>query len=400
MIIVSFAFYLSIFSTISTIGTLIQGVVVTLFGLEAARCCLLRKFKYINSQIPASIFTLAFVIPLVSTFSTLIRGNIDAATYGLVLASTMLFLLIILRSHGVKNITKSYVLAMIFGVVTILYSEYNSLIISLIGVNSNMGLIRFSPFNSHPNLIGHIFGMLVTVSSGLLISKVNLRTWEKYVLWVSVVSSIVFIFAASSRGGLMASLGAIILVSILEFRRHHGSFGRKFLAILITSGVVLTVVIFNNDDIYTYFNNMLQLDHPDRGLGSGLTGRTDGWPMVIKIVFSEFSSIFFGFGFRTWSFKGTGIAIDNSYITLLYEVGLISAVAIFSILIYAFMRSILIFNDFERVMSAMVILFIIAESMVIRQMIAIGNPASLFFLCILLNALDCRKNYVRYIKSN
>ena len=79
---------------------------------------------------------------------------------------------------------------------------------------------------------------------------------------------------------------------------------------------------------YEAFDQMLALSTPDRGLGSGMTGRIDVWQEVLRVV-SDGSWVF-GHGVRssdTLSWLSNQM-VDNSYMVILYDMGIVPLILI------------------------------------------------------------------------
>lgn len=386
MLLMTIAFYIALFSTINTYGIYIQLFVLGVFVVEAMRCLVYGSLKSRSANMPVTIFVLTCVLPLFAAIVALVRQNYESAAFGMVSIVALLAVYHCLQYHGMSKVIKAFFLALAFGLGTVILLEYDSLIVALALTNAEIGVARFAPFESHPNLIGHIFGALTCVSICLFhaVDKYS----KKLIYTVCFVCSITLVLAASSRGGLFALAGAIVLAMLFEGTHINNSMRSKY-KFFIPLFIIIALLMLN-ESMRAYFIELLQLDNNERGVNSGLTGRVDAWPKVIDIVTQEISSLLFGFGYRSWDNLVRGFEIDNSYVNLFYETGIISTLATVIIILYSLYKTKEIICSLERQLCRMLIFFVLLEGVVIRYMIAIGNPASLFFLFVLFYSLTPR----------
>lgn len=137
--------------------------------------------------------------------------------------------------------------------------------------------------------------------------------------------------------------------------------------------------------INSLFDQKLELSTSERGLNSGLTGRTDIWAEVLN--HTDLRVSLFGNGFRT----GSNIvdSVDNGYLTVLYENGvfwlLFLCASYFSLLI-KFIRSYFLY-DREKSLLCLTYIYIItvflSNNFVARFLLSIGNPFSAFMIVLL-----------------
>lgn len=163
------------------------------------------------------------------------------------------------------------------------------------------------------------------------------------------------------------------------------------LSVLLAGAVML---IWKSD----YILEMLDINSTSRGISSGGTGRFKNWADFITIIQDQPLVIFFGHGFRSWPAK-MGFDSDNSYITLIYEIGLPLTMIITFLLVRGLISAIRKFDS--KTMSPEIIAvlsFSLIESIFARYLVSIGNPASFIFLvaflAVQLPRLDARRAVV------
>jgi hypothetical protein len=104
----------------------------------------------------------------------------------------------------------------------------------------------------------------------------------------------------------------------------------------------------------------------------------------------------FGGGFRSSNSELIGFSTESSYISILLDSGAFFGVAIILVFWYAPIKALRLTSPENRYSSPLILLaafmtFIIVESIFNRYLLAIGNPASLMSLLILLS-LAMRQN--------
>ena len=377
------AFYISAFSTLENYQAKMQAIVVLLFCLEALRCLVVNSGIQRLFCIPWYVFGFCVVVPALAGVAALFSGNGDSAAYAVVYAVQAVAVYICIFNHGFEKVSWAFFISMSAAVLTVYFFEFDALLLALsIDIIGGSAMARFSPFDGHPNLIGHVYGAYSAVCIGLLYTKI--RVPFLILAIVMLVLATVLVFASSSRGGLVALLGA---AGVLYFGRTIVGAGlssrfytfAKFVTVLLAASVLLVVCGWME-----YFVEILQLEHSARGLDSGLTGRVGGWPVALSIWMSEPMAVFFGFGFRAWNPEVRGFDIDNSYVTMLFELGVFSALYVLVGIIYALRYMISQGESLARSVGISLSVFFILEGVVNRQMIAIGNPASIFYIFLLL----------------
>lgn len=384
MIAIVLSFVVLLFGAHSEYGTLAQLAAVMLI-IGATISVLVTKRHLAFKFEPALIFWILVVaMPVQSAMVGLFRGTFYQVSYALIFMLMAFSCRVLVVWYGAKVIIYSYLIAAAIMASLCLAFELSDLDNALAVTMTDRGLFRFSPFENHPNLTGHIFGLAAVISFGSLL--VPHRKVIKFSIAAVGLISLLFVLASSSRGGLFAaiiSLGLILTIWAKDnfFERNN----RWPLIVMLFIFISFSVGLLLQSDIWFYLTELLQLDSTTRGLDSGLTGRTAAWPAVFNKVLEDAGAVFWGFGFRSWDTWAEGdLAIDNSYVELIHDFGYPIAVLFF----IQFLMSIRCFAAPRRIYSVAYIIvgaafFALAESIVTRYMVGIGNPASLFIMFLL-----------------
>lgn len=184
------------------------------------------------------------------------------------------------------------------------------------GADTHFGRLLF--FGLHPNLGGEV--LIVCFIIMVLVKNMWLR--------MSFVSAILIaLFLLQSRSALVA---AIMILFAAEYYLHRSIhipraswlFWAAFLLFISILGILLLLVTDLGQELFRFFwEDVLLLNDPNRGLGTGLVGRSDSFETFVRI-FSE--SPFLGVGLDQVSWTGTTIdkdRIHNGILVLPAEFG-------------------------------------------------------------------------------
>jgi len=253
-------------------------------------------------------------------------------------------------------------------------------------VQSATTLKRLDAFNFHPGglalqLAAYLCVMVWKFSTGGWFSKALCSTLG--------FVSIVIIFIASSRGTIVGLLGgcafliSIVFIKALKQDRKRTLRLSGLLLALLTALCLLVNHLQWTQDAYEAVDQILSLSTPDRGLNSGMTGRVDVWHEVLRIVGD--GSWVIGHGVRSsdavlWPFSRS---IDNSYLVILYDMGIVPLILItwrfVSLLRRATQSCLRAAHDDEKLWLAcgMFLVLLLVSSIIDRSLFAVGNPFSL-----------------------
>lgn len=245
-------------------------------------------------------------------------------------------------------------------------------------------LERFSPFSFHPNLLAFLLAGYFCVT----VWKFITGTWRMKTLAVLFGSlCLVITFFASSRGsivGILAGCGLATCMFVARSKRERRTRLLKLglVAVALILGIIISIRNLQwSKDAYEYTDQVLQLSQEYRGLDTGLTGRWSRWKVIMR-VFTD-GTFFVGRGIRSTDSE----PIDNSYLVILYEIGLIPLVLItwrFLSILGEYFRSYFRSTsreerDFYLACCLLLTVFLV-NNIVDRYLFSVGNPYSLLAL--------------------
>lgn len=252
-------------------------------------------------------------------------------------------------------------------------------------------LARFSAFSFHPNLLGFVLaGYFCAMVWKFMTSK-----WHTKILAGLVgFSCLVIIFFASSRGAIAGIVAGSLLIAGMAIAGFRKELRKKALQLALLAAAASLILFFFIQNLewaqnaYAFVDRVLELSNKFRGIDTGLSGRFDQWSAAARVLSD--GTWLVGHGFRS---SDTLFAvdqwIDNSYLVILYETGLLSAILIswrFFDVSRRFMRGYFhAASEDQRYLylaCSMLMVVFLVNNIVARYLFAIGNPFSLlaFFL--------------------
>ncbi len=261
-------------------------------------------------------------------------GDRYSLLYGFTLIGIIFAARLILQQIGLPEVLHSFFRAGV-GI---------TLFLAVAGRKSIAGYSAGSRFNgngvAHPNLVAFVLAGFLPV---LIWRTLEYRVPRQRRLMMGVCAlNFLLIFISGSRGSLFAVLFAA-LVLILRFaaagRIQRILRVRHLHVILALILIPLLAAYFAQhgrlERLGDFFNTALNLTSSQRGIGSGLSGRTQFWALTLHIL-REQDRWLFGFGYRMGDrLVGT---IDDGYLQLLFESGLISGGIILSVMLATVFR--------------------------------------------------------------
>jgi O-antigen ligase len=307
-----------------------------------------------------------------------------SVAYGLLFAVVFLCARLIVQEIGVPNVMRAYSQAGIVTVCVILLSGRHTLFAGASG--------RFNGgTRAHPNLVGFILaGYFPLIVWRAMEEKVR---WKKRVLIGLSIATFGLIFMTGSRGSLTAVLAA---AGVLVIRGMSSGWLQKLrirhLHIIIVLFVIPLVVFFMLQHnrigrVGDYVSDFLALTSSQRGLKSGLSGRTSIWDIAFRLLRNH-NRWLFGFGYRAGDrMVGT---IDNGYVQLLFESGLIAGLMIFGSMLRVFYllwhasrpRENNAWTRYYMVLWCLMIVYFL-NNISARYLFSFGSPFSLCVLCLM-----------------
>lgn len=377
-------FFLSValaWGTVESFGAVVQYFSAILLFISVFVWALHNKITIDFSYFDPLSLVLCFAVPLLSTIVVLLNGNLISVAYSAALMCICICIVYCLKRYDLFQFSRIYLSAVTCLIFCVFLFEFDNLTMALSAVETEHGLFRFTPFDNHPNLTGHFFGVGLVLSSGFLMQKNN-RNATLWYLFCAVFSGM-FVLAASSRGALVSCLVAIglqVWVRLYTTDKKYAVNGinRVLYIFVIVASVVAVVGIF-----FDYIYRMLDMGSDHRGLGSGGTGRLDNWSDFFDLMIDNFEVAVFGHGLRTWSVDLIGFDSDNSYINMFYESGFLMTILV----VYLMVRKAMVYKNIAHINFNYAVVyglfaFYIIESVFARYLITIGNPASFLAMAV------------------
>jgi hypothetical protein len=257
--------------------------------------------------------------------------------------------------------------------------------LSLTDLIYSMGtLSRFSAFSFHPNLLAFL------LAGYFCVMVWKFRTSDrglKILAGLAGLICLVIIFFASSRGSLVGLIvGCGFMAGMTAFlarrQRRIGHLRLGYLTAALLIGIALFIQYFELVRVsYAYVAQVLDFSSDYRGIRTGLTGRVDNWKATLS-VFDD-GTWLVGRGIRSSDSMGWRM-IDNSYLVILYEMGLLPVLLItwryLSISRGFFRGYFLAVSETQRhfylACGQLMVVFLV-NNIVARYLFAVGNPYSL-----------------------
>lgn len=358
-----------------------------------------KKSKSIISILGAKrLFFLIFIVSIIPTIIAVVQQNWYSVGY----AAGMILVLIsaqkILVVASIRDVLKSFAASALICVPLFVIININIIINSLAHGQ------RLDPTQAHPNLIGFTFAGYI-IACAWMATRIDLnKTWKLAYIIVVIVAG-VSIFAASSRAsmlGLTVGLGTVAYLRYSKrilLERIPRIVGLAFVCILCAS-ILLVINHALYSHVEQYVIKVLALNSQFRGFGSGFSGRLSNWWIALNHIVSGISW-FTGHGYRT-SFNNLGLLIDNGYLVVWYELGLMGLLFMIFQIIWLIRTLVKLsakpgLSDSSKKLNFAIIAIVLTfaiNNIFDRYLFGIGNPFSLFGLfLILLSKNDLMKLY-------
>lgn len=393
-LIVGLSLYITIWSHLPGTELIVQLTSASLM-VFAAFLSILQRVKIKRLSI-LEICLLPIVI--ISAITSLATDNSYSFQFSIIFLLYCFALSLITRTINLKELLDVFVYTILAIVLTVLVTQHQELINTMLSAMSGYdGLQRFRPLNMHPNLTGMVYGgaAICLAFKGLYCNKLKQR-----VLFLSTACiCLLFILAASAR----AALIALIIVFIIFLYTFIKSLDKKKFTYLATGlGCLSLVSLAYFDTTFNFLSEILEFDSNTRGIDSGATGRTELWALGANTILEDTSRLLFGYGLRSSEAPRIGFSLESSYLTLLFEIGIFSTV-LFLFLVYTAIRLAIKYSKTEGENGigayysiAMLLIFLLLQSVFNRYLIAIGNFYSLFFLILLFGIFTKKRVIFRF----
>jgi O-antigen ligase len=271
-------------------------------------------------------------------FAAIVFGEVVSYTshdrysqlYGIAFIGLFFCARLVVQEIGIPAVVRAYSQAAIVTVCLLLISGRQTM---FAGESS-----RFTGgTRAHPNLLGFVMaGYFPVIAWRAMEEKAG---WRKKVFVVLSIASFGILFLTGSRGSLAAVLfagGALIARGVARGWLRKVRLRHLHVIIIVILIPLAVMFLFHHNRLERfgdYLNDFLSLSTSQRGLKSGLSGRTSIWQLAFHVL-SAHDRWLFGFGYRTGDrMVGT---IDNGYVQLLFESGLIAGGMIFGSMLRVF----------------------------------------------------------------
>jgi O-antigen ligase len=312
--------------------------------------------------------------------------------YGLAFLGVFLSARLIIQEIGIANVIRAYSQTAILVCCIILLSGRSSLF-------AGQGVRFTGGTRAHPNLVGFILAGFFPMVVWRAMEEKRPR-WKRAYLLLSV-ATFGLIFLTGSRGSLSA---VIIAAGALALRGFARGWFRKIrvthllvIVVLALLPLAVTYLLANHrlERVGDYITEYLALKTSQRGLKSGMSGRTGIWEIAFHLLRNQ-NRWFFGFGYRAGDrMVGT---IDNGYVQLVFESGLIAGGLIFGSMLRVFFllwkastpRENNAWTRFYTVLWCLMIVYFF-NNISTRYLFSFGSP---FSLCVLFMMAASREELV------
>lgn len=370
------ALFVFAFSNIKSGAQLVQATGVGLF-LAAALIGAIRAPHTMPRLNPFELTMLGSVA--LSAVVCLTRSSEIAAIYTITLPLVVFAASLLVRVFSLEELFFLAAKAQALICIVVVPVHWRKILVALNPRSADRWMLRLTPFEMHPNLVGFAYGIGALVATYAAIRSKG--TW-RLIYSCAAAASAALILGASARAGLLAlaaSAGVILLISYPKLPRHW--------KLATIASVVLAVLIsmLYWARIYEYLEVLLELNSNTRGFGSGGTGRTDAWARGIDTITGSGVQLFFGSGLRSTSYEELGFYTENSYINIIIESGILFGGALIFLVLSGILKTLIRARKSHPVnwtLYAMVSVTIFAavQSFFNRYLIGVGNYGSIFLI--------------------
>lgn len=322
---------------------------------------------------------IAAIMPVLPLTWAVAHQDTQSVLYTVLMLAVLVSCRVILTAIGFRAVVRAFSVAGLVCVPLFLATSLGGLMYAL------HHAIRYRPAETQPNAVAYIFAGFTVVWLSTLWHHPRLS--RKLLYGVAIAASSCVIFLASSRASMLAvTAAALCMVCISLMRLRPTSLvsvnGVSMSALAFFLAIVLLLVV-SPTVLERYLGHFLQLHSQYRGFGSGLSGRLARWSITMAHISAGLHWLF-GSGYDS-SRTQLGFSIDNGYLTVLYEAGVLGLAIIAARLISllrASFRGALRHPEFGVLL--MVLVALVLNNVFDRYLFQMGNPFSLLALFVLL----------------
>lgn len=217
-----------------------------------------------------------------------------------------------------------------------------------------------------PNLFG------ATALAALILHSVSTGRVSRTMAIIAIAACLL----VNARGATLASVLFLTGYSIIKLKEDRKFFSVKnALIVLVISFIVIVYIMYKNDFVSDFINLIFAFNDASRGINSGLTGRSEYWPIAIEeILYHPF------LGNSTIEDQ---LFIHSGILSSALRFGLIPFLCITILLLYAFFKTLLSKSTISTRAASVYGLIFFLYSIFEESLFAIFNiQAIVFYFCI------------------
>jgi hypothetical protein len=328
-----------------------------------------------------------------STVVAVISDYPTSALYSLVFIFVICCIGALVRSMTPFELLRVISVALLLCMAIHVGTGVDDLVSALSVTVTDTGLFRFTPLGMHPNLTGLVYSGLAGLLFVQALQPIYSTVW-RVTCGVCAAVAVVLVVAASARSSLLALAFTGVVATIRSTSLQGGA---KRLPLVLALLVVGGVVLATSTSALDWLGSILEVDSDTRGIESGGTGRTELWMQGMNLLWDNTRRFTIGGGLRSAEYDIIGFFVENSYITLLLELGVIVGTAVIAgylTVVLSLFKHVGKWSESRMgwMLPFVVILFsTVTESFFNRYLISIGNPLSLTCLMLLIGSAVYRR---------
>jgi hypothetical protein len=336
-----------------------------------------RRECFVSACHPVTLLIIGSVC-LPSLISSYFNPPGEAFVYGFLMIMVLLTIRILLTGIGFEGLFSAFFYATSLGLLIVVGLSIKDLIASV-------GATRYAPMQMDPNRIAFFAATAVPAQLYFVFHR------RRYSALLITGLSIFVVFAASSRGSIgglafgVVAMALLYVIRLVRFGKVEISRTHLMVLLLVLCMVAGVAATHGSavDKAGQFLWDKLAFDNRNRGVGSGFTGRSEGWAELFNIW--PKTQWLAGNGFRTSDVDFT-FSVDNGYIATLYELGAFSTlivVAKYLFVLGLLLKTYVSFRCVDGTCLAFVIftcLIFFANAFVHRVFLGYGEQSSILML--------------------
>jgi O-antigen ligase len=229
---------------------------------------------------------------------------------------------------------------------------------------------------------GRLFGGISPTYWGLVATSVSVSAIAIRRRWLAALAlalGVVVLYLASARGAMLGLAAAAATATLV--RLHRTDWRRASVALAAaTFGVIAFVALFGFPDwlLPVLRDDVLRLDDPYRGLGSGFTGRVNAWLETLDLWKT---APYFGIGYRAHEEHVLSLSSShNAYLAVLVDTGIYGLVVYILLLVLSVSKAARGARDADSATALALLVAYATLGLFERRALNSGNAFSILFL--------------------